>query len=153
MDDLRGLNTMPPEPDSGSAKLIAGALMVTLAVGAGVVYTFSSGSWSQPAPRIVALREPLAIKAPAPAAQISPPALVPAAPVVTTAPTTAPTRTARIRVHKRDETPPAVPDNSLSTPAEPAAAPQSTDSTSPGPAPTPVPDPATTPTAPVQPGP
>jgi len=149
MDDLRGLNTMPPEPDSGSAKLIAGALMVTLAVGAGVVYTFSSGSWSQPAPRIVALREPLAIKAPAPAAQISPPALVPAAPVVTTAPT----RTARIRVHKRDETPPAVPDNSLSTPAEPAAAPQSTDSTSPGPAPTPVPDPATTPTAPVQPGP
>jgi len=149
MDDLRGLNTMPPEPDSGSAKLIAGALMVTLAVGAGVVYTFSSGSWSQPAPRIVALREPLAIKAPAPAAQISPPALVPAAPVGTTAPT----RTARIRVHKRDETPPAVPDNSLSTPAEPAAAPQSTDSTSPGPAPTPVPDPATTPTAPVQPGP
>ena len=153
MEDLRGYNAPDLHVDNSTAKLLAGAAIVTLAVGAGAAYAFSTGMWSQPAPQSIALREPLSFKAPAPVAQTPPPALVPAAPVAPAQATMAPTRTARLHVQKRDVTPPVVPDSSPSMPAEPAVTPQSPDAVVPAPEATPPETPATPASPPAQPAP
>ena len=153
MEDLRGFNTPDLQVDNSTAKLLAGAMIVTLAVGAGAAYALSTGMWSQPAPQSVALKEPLSFKAPAPVMQTPAPALVPAAPVSPAQVAPAPTHAARVHVIKRDVATPATPEIWPNAPAQPAVAPPSPDATTPATEATPAQDPATTPASPAQPAP